>query len=179
MYPMDKLILYDAHKIVYCLQPKVGSSSILKLFVNLLPEKYQYLKNDDSIHKTMYKTFSMKQKAHGGQHHESNLKELVNEENYFAFSFVRHPFDRLVSAYIEKIEMNKTGYFQLHIASIKEKYGNVTFNNFLLHVLSTKRNPNEHWLPFYKTCSYCDFGFDQFIGRLETFERDMRCVTKT
>ena len=123
------------------------------------------------IHKTMYKTFSMK----AGQH-ESNIKKLVNEEHYFAFSFVRHPFDRLVSAYIEKIEMNKTGYFQLHIGAIKEKYGNVTFNNFLLHVLSTKGNPNEHWLPFYKTCSYCDFGFDQFIGRLETFDRDMRYV---
>ena len=74
---------------------------------------------------------------------------------------------------IDKIESNKTGYFQLHITNIKKKYGNVTFNNFLLYVLSTKGDPNEHWIPFYKTCSYCNFGYDQFIGRMEIFERDM------
>ena len=168
-YPMDKLILYNTHKIVYCLQPKVGSTSILNLFLNLLPEKDQHWKiSYDNIHQKMYKEFSMKVAQH-----KIKLKKLVNKNHYFAFSFVRHPFDRLVSAYVDKIESNKTGYFQLHIANIKKKYGDVTFNNFLLYVLSTKGDPNEHWIPFYKTCSYCNFGYDQFIGRMETFERDM------
>ena len=58
------------------------------------------------------------------------------------------------------------------------KYGNVTFNNFLLYVLSTIKTPNEHWIPYYKTCSYCNFGYDQFIGRLENFERDMKYVIR-
>ena len=168
-YPMDKLILYNTHKIVYCLQPKVGSTSILNLFLNLLPEKDQHWNiSYDNIHQKMYKEFSMKVAQH-----KIKLKKLVNKNHYFAFSFVRHPFDRLVSAYVDKIESNKTGYFQLHIANIKKKYGDVTFNNFLLYVLSTKGDPNEHWIPFYKTCSYCNFGYDQFIGRMETFERDM------
>ena len=170
IYPMDKLILYNTHKIVYCLQPKVGSTSILNLFLNLLPQKDQHWKiSYDNIHQKMYKEFSMKVAQR-----KLKLKKLVNERHYFAFSFVRHPFDRLVSAYVDKIESNKTGYFQLHITNIKKKYGDVTFNNFLLYVLSTKGDPNEHWIPFYKTCSYCDFGYDQFIGRMETFERDMR-----
>ena len=102
-YPKDKLILYDTHKIVYCLQPKVGSSSILKMFVNLLPEKYRYIGNSSihiHVHSFMYKTFSMKT----GQH-ETTLEKLVNEEHYFAFSFVRHPFDRLVSAYIGSVAL--------------------------------------------------------------------------
>ena len=48
----------------------------------------------------------------------------------------------------------------------------------MLYVLSTIKTPNEHWVPYYKTCSYCNFGYDQFIGRLENFERDMKYVIR-
>ena len=30
-YPKEKIILYNTHKIAYCVQPKVGSSTILTL----------------------------------------------------------------------------------------------------------------------------------------------------
>ena len=112
-YPKDKIILYDTHKIAYCVQPKVGSSTILKLFVNLIPNLLpkQIL---PKLHQRMYKTFSMKNHLP-----DSTLEKMVNKKHYFAFSFVRHPFDRLVSAYIDKIKINKNGIFKKHVSEIK------------------------------------------------------------
>ena len=38
------------------------------------------------------------------------------------------------------------------------------------------RGINEHWIPFYLICPYCNLQFDQFIGRIETFEQDVKYV---
>ena len=85
-----RIILYDKYKIAVCLQSKVGAfftifclhflfiffvyiiclhflqvgtTSILKMFLNLLPEKYEYLKNDtESLHREMSQIFSLKKK---------------------------------------------------------------------------------------------------------------------
>ena len=110
-YPKEKIILYNTHKIAYCVQPKVGSSTILTLFVNLIPN---LLPKKIPIHRRMYKNFSMK-----NHQTDSTLEKMVNEKHYFAFSFVRHPFDRLVSAYIDKIKINNNGIFKKHVSEIE------------------------------------------------------------
>ena len=110
-YPKEKIILYDTHKIAYCVQPKVGSSTILKLFVNLIPH---FLPKKYPIHRRMYTKFSMK-----NHKTDSTLEKMVNEKQYFAFSFVRHPFDRLVSAYIDKIKIDNNGIFKKHVSEIE------------------------------------------------------------
>ena len=38
------------------------------------------------------------------------------------------------------------------------------------------RGINEHWIPFYLICPFCNLEFDQFIGRIETFEQDVKYV---
>ena len=50
---------------------------------------------------------------------DSTLEKMVNEKQYFAFSFVRHPFDRLVSAYIDKIKIDNNGIFKKHVSEIE------------------------------------------------------------
>ena len=89
---------------------------------------------------------------------------------------MRHPFDRLVSAYIDKIEGTaRAAYYQEQKAVIERLFEKVTFENFLRYVLGTTfAKPDPHWIPFYKVCDYCDQSFPQFIGRLETFDRDIR-----
>ena len=50
------------------------------------------------------------------------------------------------------------------------------FNNFVLHVLNqfeVHKYFNEHWKPFYLQCGYCDIDYS-FIGRMETFEKDVK-----
>ena len=38
------------------------------------------------------------------------------------------------------------------------------------------RGINEHWIPFHLICPFCNLQFDQFIGRIETFEQDVKYV---
>ena len=38
------------------------------------------------------------------------------------------------------------------------------------------RRINEHWIPFYMRCAFCNMNYNRFIGRLETFEQDVKYV---
>ena len=61
------------------------------------------------------------------------LKPSQNIEDFFTFSFVRHPFERLISAFQDKVSSDQ-GYKNLHF-EIGKKYGSATFPNFLRFVL--------------------------------------------
>jgi hypothetical protein len=47
------------------------------------------------------------------------------------FSFVRHPFDRLVSAYLDKIDGKKDDHYRSRAKKIHAIYGEVTFETFI------------------------------------------------
>ena len=160
------------------MQSKVGTTTVMEMFINLLPDEYHYLRKDtEKLHQQMGQVFSLNARNKLQDRPILNLKTLVSKMNYFAFSFVRHPFDRLVSAYLDKIVNNKVEFYNTVAENIHKKYGNVTFENFLLHILSTRYDPDPHWIPYYKVCPYCDitkYAQSQFTGRLETFESDLR-----
>ena len=75
--------------------------------------------------------------------------------------------------------------------AILNAYGEINFNNFVLYVKDkieefidcSSRNfknfhcnqVDVHWRPFYLRCAYCDINYD-FIGRMESFENDVRYV---
>ena len=82
---------------------------------------------------------------------------------------------RLVSTYEDKI---------LGLSENGEKWWknkpHHTFSEFINRVLSEWRknkSANEHWRPYYINCDYCDIKYD-FIGRVETFERDFNFVSQ-
>ena len=69
---------------------------------------------------------------------------------------------------------------------LKKYYGDASFNNFILYVIDkiqkyedcTAKNLqcnaiDVHWRPFYLRCDYCDVNYN-YIGRMETFEQDVR-----
>ena len=71
----------------------------------------------------------------------------------------------------------------LEFQSTAYRYGyNVTFEQFAYFVAwqvkKMKGDSNVHWRPFYLQCPYCDNKYDTFIGRMETFERDVRYVSE-
>jgi hypothetical protein len=91
---------------------------------------------------------------------------------------------RLVSAYVDKVldkHRYKTKYTKLHDKGLN-------FSSFVDHILQEYNESDcrkyynvpcftidPHWRPLNSKCSYCDIPYD-VIGRMETFEEDVRYI---
>ena len=131
-----------------------------------------------NIHATIPQLFSIQRqigRLNKWQWHRIPLPTYLKNNNYLSFSFVRHPFDRLVSAYREKVEMKKNGLYVR--GKLKKLYGKTDFHTFLQHVINTYTRTNlkvdRHWRSFNSRCTYCSMKYD-VIGRAETFNEDAK-----
>ena len=79
---------------------------------------------------------------------------------------VREPFQRLLSAYRNKIEPNRTDYFGQTSKKIAKKYGNsersATFSEFLQFYIDDKE-PNEHWESFASLAQPCKYDYKYIL----------------
>ena len=110
---------------------------------------------------------------------------------YFNFIITRHPFERLVSAYRNKIENPFSPFFQRVYGSkilrmsrtglTKEEYSSgkgVTFKEFVDYVIKTRMNDlNEHWMSIFSLCNICGVKYD-FIADMSTLYDDSDQVLK-
>ena len=152
-------------------------------FVKLLPQSVQatldfgQIISSNRLHKVVPKFFQPQEFQD-----EYQFKSHLVENEIFTFSFVRHPFDRLVSAYYDKIVSQDDPSYRGRGKAILANYGAVTFSNFIKYVLSenesymkceSRCSLDVHWRPFYLRCAYCLINYS-FIGRMETFAKDVR-----
>ena len=114
---------------------------------------------------------------------------------YYKVTFVRHPLERLLSAYLSKIadnadnHMNRGKKIFSRVKSeiitktrkvTKDTNPQVTFEEFLEYVMMD--NPYRfwvdiHWNLYNDACHFCDVDFD-FIGSFETLEDDVSYVLR-
>ena len=116
-----------------------------------------------------------------GRH--SSLNQL-RISTYFKFFFVRHPLDRLLSAYREKFRL-VPGYMRSYGRQIIRRYranatteslrlGNdVTLEEFVRFMVDTglRFRKDVHWTSQYELCQPCAISYG-FIGRFETLWSD-------
>lgn len=109
------------------------------------------------------------------------FKKIPNFESYFKFSFVRNPFSRVVSCYLNKIENPKEDTINLILNKFEGLDPNMPFDKFV-EFLGTEEgcdsNSDRHWLSqseFLKN----DKGeiFVDFIGRLENIDSDLQVLS--
>ncbi|RLU20365.1 hypothetical protein DMN91_006973 [Ooceraea biroi] len=96
------------------------------------------------------------------------------------FLIVRHPLERLLSAYRDKLEhmQGREYYYKRFGRRIALKYRQSsdstklepTFEEFLRFIANEKYF-DEHWAPYYHTCNPCTVNYD-YILKFETLERD-------
>ncbi len=171
-----QLMVDDKHRIAYCYIPKAGSSHWRRTLTKF---KYPHLKQS-YIH-IMYNN-------HSGYLGHSRFNETMRTyimNYYFKFTFVRNPYSRLYSAYVDKLCQHRPhdiNYQKIYGTEIMKRYRpnasaiekqtgwTVTFEEFLRYVtdgLHEGRMMDHHWETYEHLCNPCKINYD-FIGDIES-----------
>ncbi|XP_070568578.1 carbohydrate sulfotransferase 11-like [Ptychodera flava] len=168
-----RILVDPAHSIMYCQVEKVGSSNWLRTFLILAGE---FSANDTIPWSSIYKVYD----------HYKRLSQYLHPERlqllqqYKKFMFVRHPFNRLLSAYVNKFEQQPSMELiaemlkTLGVTPASNSSSVLTFPDFVRYLIMTKDSTetwNIHYKPIYYLCYPCNITYD-IIGHLETVTRD-------
>ncbi|KAH8282916.1 hypothetical protein KR054_010720 [Drosophila jambulina] len=119
----------------------------------------------------------------------AELMELL--PSALSFLFVRDPFERILSAYRNKLEGNKNTFYKALGTKIVHRYRNrqlggpwprcgPTFEEFVRFLIAEHaagKKFDEHWAPIYSFCTPCSVNFT-IIGKTETFQRDSEFIIR-
>lgn len=165
----DHYLVDDKNKVIYCYLFKVASST----FKTIISSAASRTPIEEITEKAPVNS-PIFLHSHGvkyiNEYSEEEISHRIN--NYFKFVVVRHPFDRLLSAWRYKMEyaLNKshTGLDKL-TADQQERW-----TSFLRNV-SDNRFRNPHWTQYVSWCNLCQIHYDSIL-RLETIGRDLPLI---
>ena len=186
------------HRLAYCHVPKVASSSWMLTFADmnhLNKNETENLHKNLALHGMLMTNFSV-------QVITSKEVEDMNKSNLYKFLFIRHPFERLISAYHDKFVHTKQAEMMVPFLKhqiVKYMFKNfkkqkspgksnlpfdidISFENFIDFVLQEASyriisEQSKHWWPFSDLCKVCKIKYD-FIGYLESLQEDVACLLK-
>ncbi|XP_006811497.1 carbohydrate sulfotransferase 11-like [Saccoglossus kowalevskii] len=162
-----QLVYNDEYQFAYCRIPKAGTTNWRRILL-VLKGAVDNLKDVHHVNvgRNAYPRISLAD---------------IDKRRCISFLFVRHPFQRLLSAYRSKLENPDRHAMEKRIGvEILSKFRenastpiinsgkSVTFYEFVQFVLSSKKTSgfNEHWDYQHKLCSVCEHSYD-FIGHVE------------
>jgi hypothetical protein len=172
-WPNDQVFTVENARILYIPIAKNACSSLKRLMVELsdLPGRDAMLKGD--IH-------SATDKARNGiqlkDRDENAARRLLADPGYLRFTVLREPFDRLVSAYLEKFVVNRDGAGNREtarpvVAAVQgvppgeaDFETGITFRQFAEFILTATDRLDPHW------CPQSDYLAEVPLGRLYTIE---------
>lgn len=181
------LFVSERQKLLYCSVPKVACTNWKRMMQVFEGAKYDKIMKMDKqkIHRLRYKYLHRNYKV-------NRQKQMLSK--YFKFIFVRHPFERLLSAYRNKfVDPYNNIYQRRHGSQILKMYRtnltkqaynagkNVTFGEFIQYIVDTHRKDKSkldiHWNTVVSLCNPCAIGFD-YVGKMETLVDDSNRVLK-
>jgi hypothetical protein len=165
------------HKYVYIETPKVACSSIKLILQRIELKDFNLNKDMDILHNREYSPLLKPTQV-------GDFGEIIKKKEFFKFCFVRNPYTRILSAYLDKIASKNEDTFRKHCIYTQLGYDfrsteqTISFKDF---VRSISTHPikmmDPHWRPqYYQTLQ--DFVDYDFIGRFESIERDIEFVVK-
>lgn len=177
-----EFLINKKYGLVWCNVFKAASSSWLYNFNILAGYSPQYLRRQSqspvlSLARVKYPRPSL-----------SDLESAVSAPSSLTFVIVRHPFERLLSAYRDKIynSLPNTIHRTLSSAIVrryrpqavtKSNSRRASFEEFVLYLLDTFRTNESaldmHWAPVVQFCTPCLVNFNMIL-KFETLQEDQR-----
>ncbi len=142
--PESEYLVSDEHRFIYCAIPKVAGSSLIEWFLALV--------GDDGCKTRNKRAYAVPR--HGlGRKPPWQRKRCLRD--YYKFAFVRDPWSRLVSAYLDKLV---AGHNYLHRPALKvmrlvrgrrpAEGAGISFREFVSYLTTRRLNrENRHWRP--------------------------------
>ncbi|KOC70650.1 Carbohydrate sulfotransferase 13 [Habropoda laboriosa] len=170
------------HKSMYCWIRKVASTSFTKLFADMKnqPSTRNYYREVDSLAPRTLK----------------ELQLISNDTKIFKLLVVRHPFQRLVSSYRDRIEdkskytaqawiyaekifrftrpklfhsNTSTGNFRQKVFTRDKRLKIVpTFKEFIEWLLQSSEEDDVHWARYYTHCALCNIRYN-YVLKLDDY----------
>ena len=169
------LIADHYHRFMYCPIKKVSSSSWNYFFKSMIDNEIESRQLWMNKHPGDWSRLKKRWARLNNSGFSPALNSSVDPEalkGYFKFIMVRHPLDRLASAYLSmvvaKSQKDQTIDFEKFLIVAALSRGQDV--NWLPDHLSKN---NRHWKPYLETCHPCSAQFD-FIARVETQQEDIR-----
>ncbi len=188
----EQFLINREHRFIYCFVPKVACSSLKRWFVRVAgipPESVV-----PEVHLFVAENFSLARLP------RREADKLLRSRDYFRFAFLRNPFARLVSAYLDKIvEPKGPGLApirrvqrgplwdvprriryecrRLTTGRCADFQQGITFRQFVHHMAnsSSPRRLDTHWRP--QSLILGDVKFD-LIGLIENMRPDFEQVCR-
>ncbi|XP_058065609.1 carbohydrate sulfotransferase 8-like [Anopheles bellator] len=106
-------------------------------------------------------------------------------EHSFSFLIVRHPFERLISAFEDRLVSMRNAYYSRVSRAIYERYhpggtGVISFRDFVQFIIEDvaySRDLDVHWCPVNNLCTPCLVRYDLII-KLETYAQDVEVLLR-
>ena len=108
------------------------------------------------------------------------FRNCLDHDRFYKFCFVRNPYDRLVSAYNDKIVNQRPPSVQIKAALGRDRRdaAPISFADFVRVVCEMPiGDMDSHWKIQYYQIFMDEIDFD-FVGRMETFDRDISEVCR-
>ena len=160
------LMIDTTHHLAYCRNAKVGSTTWMHHFNDLLPLDERPWGDgtgnlNDSTRARINNAFKPSSLFQSERENPGTFfTKLFKDENYEVFTFVRHPFERLVSAYTNKVNSEKVSF---------SSFADKVINRF------AEERVDIHWRLFSSRCQHCYIPYTM-IGRMETFDEDVQYI---
>lgn len=160
------------HRFVYFDTPKVASSSIKATLQRLELNDPEFMLPIEYVHSRYYSFLLSPAQA-------GSFLKIRQDRSFFKFCFVRNPFSRLLSGYLDKIVRNKP-----QKAIILESLGRsgdelsdeVSFDDFITALEIQQDNYlDAHWRPQISHLNVEKLQYD-FIGHFESLSDDLEKV---
>ena len=180
LFPEYTYLINHKYRLIYCPIPKIACSSFKKLILQINePENFSTIMTH--IHGSHFHVY-VNQAYSLFRYRAEEASQIWQNENYFKFVFVRNPWNRLVSAYLNKFmqtspmpftrEVVQSVYEQQNLTPDYER--SITFKQFIHYLVITEdKLLNEHWKPQYLFLGNNKF---DFIGKFENLTQDFQYI---